>query len=768
MPPTDDNSAPSVHKPDTFSAEALAVLGPEIDHLALQVMLRGAQACTTEGLAAILSAANHFSCSQLSQLSQQTTEHQSSGDLTDDKARACVSRMQLMIAPASEAAAAPAPAAAGIVDPGLTAFADDPDLLADFVMEADEHLASIEEKILLLEKDSSLIEAIHSVFRSFHSIKGLAGFLGLSGVQAVAHEVETLLDHARNLRISVSTQIVDIVLESSEYLKDEIEVIRAKLAGTPLPAVRSNSVLLSTLTTATADIAAGRPFLTGIASSRTEDAAPSPAAPETIASSASPVEEPLEPLVEEAIEQPAEEPATKAFEVSASGNFATEPIAEIIVTPEPTPPVRPTLSIVPPAEPVRVQVRQEPASAPAATPIARVESANTSIRVETAKLDRLMDMVGEMVIAQSILSNIPRNGSPSDVRIAGEMSQLARITSEVQRCAMSMRMMPIGPLFQKNAKMVRDLSRRNGKQVSLELFGEATELDKSIAEELSDPLLHMIRNALDHGIETPAERALTEKSPVASLRISAEHQAGQIVISISDDGRGLDPVKIRNKAIQNKLIDENEQLTEKEIFHLIFAPGFSTAEKITDISGRGVGMDVVRQHVESLRGRIEIRSKLGEGTTFLIHLPLTLAIIEGLVIIVGEHRYIIPLYSVREMLRPTKEMLFTVQGAEEIILMRGSLLPLIRLHRRFGITPRTDDICEGLLVVCEFAGKRYCLFVDDLLGRQEVVIKSLDEAFRKVRGLVGSAILGDGRIGLILDVAGIFQADSPDQEPKYA
>jgi len=329
-------------------------------------------------------------------------------------------------------------------------------------------------------------------------------------------------------------------------------------------------------------------------------------------------------------------------------------------------------------------------------------------------------------------------------------------------------MMPIGPLFQKNAKMVRDLSRRNGKQVSLELFGETTELDKSIAEELSDPLLHMIRNALDHGIETPAERALTDKPAVASLRISAEHQAGQIVISISDDGRGLDPVKIRAKAIHNKLIDENEQLTEAEIFHLIFAPGFSTAEKITDISGRGVGMDVVRQHVESLRGRIEIRSQLGQGTTFLIHLPLTLAIIEGLVIIVGEHRYIIPLYSVREMLRPTEDMLFTVQGADEIILMRGSLLPLIRLHRRFDIAPRTENICEGLLVVCEFAGKRYCLFVDDLLGRQEVVIKSLDEAFRNVRGLVGSAILGDGRIGLILDVAGIFRADRSIQEPKYA
>jgi two-component system chemotaxis sensor kinase CheA len=365
-------------------------------------------------------------------------------------------------------------------------------------MEADEHLASIEEKILILEKDSSLIEAIHAVFRSFHSIKGLAGFLGLSGVQAVAHEVETLLDHARNLRITVSTQIVDIVLESSEYLKDEIEVIRAKLAGTPLPAVRSNSALLSTLTTATADIAAGRPFLTGSASSRTEDAAsPATPAPEAVAS--------IEPAIEQPVVEPAAEAVAEPIAEPIIEPIAIDPIVEPIDAPEPTPAARPTLSIVPPVHPTRVEAKQE--AAPTTAPIARVESANTSVRVETSKLDRLMDMVGEMVIAQSILSNNLAQRLTFDVRIAGEMSQLARITSEVQRCAMSMRMMPIGPLFQKNAKMVRDLSRRNGKQVTLELSGEDTELDKTIAEELSDPLLHMIRNALDHGIETPAERA---------------------------------------------------------------------------------------------------------------------------------------------------------------------------------------------------------------------------------------------------------------------
>jgi two-component system chemotaxis sensor kinase CheA len=770
---TDNNPAPPRDTLTQPSEEAIAQLGSAIDNLALQVMIQGANACTAEGLSTVLDAAIRCAMTSLADLAKETISQHAKGSLTDDEARTCVSRMQLMTEPASVMPSPPTPAPAAS-DPGLLVFAEDPDLLADFVMEADEHLASIEEKILVLDKDPSLIEAIHAVFRSFHSIKGLAGFLGLSSVQAVAHEVETLLDYARNLRITISTPIVDLVLESSEYLKDEVEVVRAKLAGVPLPAVRDNSALLTTLTTATTDIAAGRPFLTGgvpVAAPQLaapqlaalQVAAPQVAAPQLAAAPQPPVVAPVSeagiPSLSPAIQVQAVQQAEAV--ISASAADFIQPVIEQVKLPQL--PV-PTISMVPAATVVAPQ-REAPVTV---IPIARVETANTSIRVETAKLDRLMDMVGEMVIAQSILSNIPRDSSPAEVRIAGEMSQLARITSEVQRCAMSMRMMPIGPLFQKNAKMVRDLSRRNGKQVSLELFGESTELDKSIAEELSDPLLHMIRNALDHGIETPSERALTGKPPVASLRISAEHQAGQIVIAISDDGRGLDPDRIRNKAIQNKLIEADAQITEAEVFHLIFAPGFSTAEKITDISGRGVGMDVVRKHVESLRGRIEIRSKLGEGTTFFIHLPLTLAIIEGLVIVVGEHRYIIPLYSVREMLRPTQDMLFTVHGSDEVILMRGSLLPLIRLHRRFGIEPRTNDICEGLLVVCEFSGKRYCLFVDDLLGRQEVVIKSLDEAFRKVRGLVGSAILGDGRIGLILDVAGVFQADSPEQEPKYA
>jgi two-component system chemotaxis sensor kinase CheA len=468
----------------------------------------------------------------------------------------------------------------------------------------------------------------------------------------------------------------------------------------------------------------------------------------------------------EAVPAPAAEPPVASPEADLFPVAAAEPAPSPVLLPQlpeelAVAPVEISTALVAPDRPQ--------ANAPTVRQTARgADVANTSIRVETSKLDRLMDMVGEMVIAQSVLSNLSLSASEGDARRASEFSQLTRITAEVQRCAMSMRMTPIGPLFQKNAKMVRDLSRRNGKQVRLELSGESTELDKTIAEELADPLLHMIRNALDHGIEPPGERIATGKDPMASLRISAAHQAGQIVISIADDGRGLDTKRILKKAVENGLVDAGAQLSEQEIFHLIFAPGFSTAEKITDISGRGVGMDVVRQHVQTLRGRIEIQSVLGKGTTFFIYLPLTLAIIEGLVIAVGGLRYIIPLFSVREMFRPTEDMMFSVQGREEMILMRGDLLPIIRLHRRFNIQPRTENVCEGLLVVCDFAGKLFCLFVDDLLGRQEVVIKSLDEAFKNIKGISGSAILGDGRIGLILDVGGIFHSAPSHKETLAA
>jgi two-component system chemotaxis sensor kinase CheA len=376
--------------------------------------------------------------------------------------------------------------------------------------------------------------------------------------------------------------------------------------------------------------------------------------------------------------------------------------------------------------------------------------------VDTAKLDFLVDMVGELVIAQAMVRHDPALGSVQNQRLTRNLGQMARITADVQKTAMAMRMVPVGQLFQRTARLVRDLARKSGKRIDLVTEGEDTELDRNIVEELTDPLMHMVRNSIDHGVEPPAEREANGKPPAGTIRLKASHQGGHIIIEISDDGRGIDRDRVLAKARERGVVGENETRSDSEIYSLIFEPGFSTATQVTDISGRGVGMDVVRRHIQKLRGRIETQSAPGKGTQFLLKLPLTLAIIDGLVVKTGNERYIVPLFVVSEMMRPTAEMMWTVQGKDEMALVRGKLLPVIRLYKRFGVTPRSEDACQSLLVVTESAGRPFCLMVDELLGKQEVVIKSLGETMKQVPGIAGGAILGDGRVGLILDMEGIF------------
>jgi two-component system chemotaxis sensor kinase CheA len=384
------------------------------------------------------------------------------------------------------------------------------------------------------------------------------------------------------------------------------------------------------------------------------------------------------------------------------------------------------------------------------------------VKVDTAKLDYLVDMAGEMVIAESLIRHDAELGAIKSPKLQRKIAQLTRITTELQKTAMSMRMVPIGPLFRRMARLVRDLSRQFGKRVEMETQGDEIELDRTIVEELADPLMHMVRNAMDHGIETPEERHAHGKNPVARVLLKAQHQAGQVVIEIADDGRGLNRERIQSKALERGLIATPDGLADAEVYNLIFLPGFSTAAEITNVSGRGVGMDVVRRHIEKLRGRIEIRSTPGVGSVFLLKLPLTLAIIDGLIAAVGEERYIVPLFAVREMFRPTPEAIWTVQGRGEMALVRGGLLPVLRLYRRFRVTPRSEDPQQCILVVAEVEGQRYCLLVDELIGKQEVVIKTLGEMFRNVAGVAGGAILGDGRVGLILDLDRLLKEKSVD------
>ena len=386
----------------------------------------------------------------------------------------------------------------------------------------------------------------------------------------------------------------------------------------------------------------------------------------------------------------------------------------------------------------------------------RREDTQSTVKVNTRKLDALLDMVGELVIAQSILAEDPVLVRSHDERLNDRLGQLKRITSDLQRSAMAMRMVPIRQTFQKMSRLVRDLGRQSDKPISLVLSGEETELDRRVVEHLTDPLMHMIRNCIDHGIEGAAERAAAGKPVTAELRLSACHRAGSIVVEVADDGAGINTAKIRATAIARGLFDENAELTPADVHQLIFHPGFSTAERVTEISGRGVGMDVVRRNVEALRGRIEIQTSPGRGTTFIVRLPLTLAIVDGLVLSVGAERFVIPTFAVRESLRPLPEQVHTLHGQPRMVSVRERLVPLLNLGEVFAIAGARRQIVDSTVVIVEDGDRPVALVVDELLGKYEVVIKSLGEAFGNVRGVAGGAILGDGRIGLILDAGGLL------------
>jgi two-component system chemotaxis sensor kinase CheA len=573
--------------------------------------------------------------------------------------------------------------------------AQDPELMNDFIVESGEHLTNIEAQVLTLERDPHDSEALNSAFRGFHTIKGLAGFLELWNVQKLAHEVEAVLDRARNGELIIASEAIDVILASSDHLRQWLNHLQAGLQGrsSEAPAVseklfRSIAALLC---------------------------------PETAcAATAARTETPEDDVAKEA-------PATESGKESASADDSD--------------PQKPDTS-----------------------PSSMRRSAAMSVKVDTTKLDYLVDMAGEMVIAESLVRHDAELSAIKSPLLQRKIAHLTRITAELQKTAMAMRLVPIGPLFRRMARLVRDLSRQFDKKVDMETRGDDIELDRTIVEELADPLMHMVRNAMDHGIDTAAERAAAGKPPRARVVLRATHQAGQVVIEVSDDGRGLDREKILAKAISKGLVASGEGLSDNDVFNLIFAPGFSTAAQITSVSGRGVGMDVVRRHIETLRGRIEIRSVLGEGATFLLKLPLTLAIIEGLVVGVGRERYIVPLFAVRELFRPGAETVWTVQGRAEMALVRGSLLPVLRLYRVFAVPPQTEDPQSGVLIVAEVEGLKFCVLVDEVIGKQEVVIKTLGEMFKNAPGIAGGAILGDGRVGLIVDLDRLYKERTSGSE----
>ena len=413
------------------------------------------------------------------------------------------------------------------------------------------------------------------------------------------------------------------------------------------------------------------------------------------------------------------------------------------------------------------------AAAPAAAPtLAAVKEAKPdapvaaigdsgSIRVSVEKIDELMNTVGELVITQAMLSQLGTSmEGPNAEKLRAGLAQLERNTRELQESVMRVRMLPISFVFSRFPRMVRDIAQRLGKQIDLKLTGEQTELDKTVLEKIGDPLVHLVRNSIDHGIEMPEARIAAGKPAAGTVHLDACHRGGNIAVEVSDDGGGLDKDRILAKARQRGLVGQNDVLTDDQIHELIFLPGFSTAEKTTDLSGRGVGMDVVRRNVKELGGKIELRSERGKGSRFIITLPLTLAIVDGQSVAVGNETYIIPLISIVESMRLKETSISRLSGHNEVFSFRGDYLPIIRLHELFGIEPRARALHEGLVVIAEGDGRRVGLFVDDLLGQQQVVIKSLEANYGRVEGVSGATILGDGSVALILDVTGIITAAS--------
>ena len=582
---------------------------------------------------------------------------------------------------------------------------EDREIVADFVLESLENLDSVEVGLIDLEHNPDDMECINTIFRPFHTIKGVSGFLNLKKINKLAHSAENLLDKARNGEIRVEGAIVDIILESVDMLKKLVEGVQDGLGN----GVSFDSGL---------DIT---PLITRIkgVESQTSRIGDKPLG-EILVQKGEIAPDDLQ----KALERQKREPDKK--------------IGEILV------------------EEKRVDSKDIISALRDQKRFNR-RHIDLQVKVDTKKLDSLVDLTGELVIAQSMLRQNNLVVSANDQNLYHNLNQLTQITSGLQTTAMSMRMVPIKNTFQKMMRLVRDLARSSGKEVSLEMTGEDTEIDRNVVEELYEPMVHMIRNAVDHGLESPEERESAGKEKTGKISLRAYHRGGNIIVEIEDDGRGLDRERIREKATSNRLITDDTKLSDADIYSLIFRPGFSTAVEVTDVSGRGVGMDVVKKAIEKLRGRVEINSRPGHGSTFVISLPLTLAIIEGMLVRVGEERYIIPALAILESFRPDKSQYFTVEGKGEIIESRGDLMPLIRLDRLFDVKGDSAEPWESLVVAVEHEGEKMCLLLDELLGKEEVVIKSLGESLKNLRGIAGGAIMGDGRVGLILDIAGIFE-----------
>ena len=672
-----------------------------------------------------------------------------------------------------------------------------------FFDESDEHLDDMEQLLMSLDVESPDPEELNSIFRAAHSIKGGSGIFGFDALMNLTHVMENLLDKARNNELSVTADIVNVLLETLDVLKDTLNAYRDE---TPVPED---------------SIAERIKILNGVINGQSTDAAPGDGddasevsvnaqnesaqddsfgffddEPNSAIEAADdsfgffddePVNEVLshgdntksenndddgfgffdDEISNNTVDAQTETTKAETAEVEqgfgffedapsatnintsleiASSNNAQSASTQLNTATTSNNDKAPTTGVAP----TTTQAKTPP-KPPAKKSTAR-ESA--SIRVDTTKIDAMVNLVGELVITQSMLSLIGQDveGQVGE-RLQLAIDELQRNTREIQESVMSMRMLPLTATFNRFPRLVRDLAGKLGKQVELVLQGGSTEIDKSLIEKIVDPLTHLVRNSIDHGIEMPDKRVAAGKPEKGTVILSAEQKGGSIIISIIDDGGGLHRDKILDKARSNGLT-VSDDMPDSEVWQLIFQPGFSTAEAITDVSGRGVGMDVVRRNIESIGGRIDIESSAGEGSAFFIHLPLTLAIVDGMCVSVGKQIFVIPLLNIIESFQPTKQQLKTL-GNDTVLYIRDQYWPLVPLYDFMEVEDAALSPTEGIVVLLESSKKRFGVLVDALVGQQQVVIKSLEEHYRKVAGIAGATIMGDGKVALIIDADSI-------------
>ncbi|MFS8152754.1 chemotaxis protein CheA [Vreelandella titanicae] len=667
------------------------------------------------------------------------------------------------------------------------------DFFDTFFEEAEELLSDMEQHLLELDVDDPDSEQLNAIFRAAHSIKGGAGTFGFTVLQKTTHILENLLDYARKGELTLRADLVDTFLEAKDIMHEQLDAYRSEEE----PNQEAFERICQTLQQIALD-EIGQQLDGPTIPAAEPKAAPTPAPSENDAQANSNnaeapsnghllvallnVEDKDRILLVEELEQLGEvqsqsgdakryevvlKSSDSADDIEAVMCFIIEPdqieitaVDGVATEPAPTEPEASTPAAPAPQAPAESTASKASAPKPAAKEKPKKAAAeSSSIRVSVDKVDQIINLVGELIITQSMLDQTVsdlEDQSVGNASLQNGMSLLQRNARDLQEAVMSIRMIPMEFVFSRFPRVVRDTAGKLGKEIELITEGKSTELDKSLVERITDPLTHLVRNSLDHGVEMPDVREAIGKPRVGKLTLSARHQGGNILIEVRDDGAGMDRERLLAKARENGL-NVSDTMSDEEVFQLIFAPGFSTANEVTDVSGRGVGMDVVKRNIQSMGGRVEIQSKLGEGTNTRIVLPLTLAILDGMSIKVGGETFILPLSTVLESLQPAKDDMYAMAGDDVVIKVRDEYLPVIAIHEVLNVENAITDPTKSIAVIVQGEGRRYAMLVDELIGQQQVVVKNLEDNYRKVPGISAATILGDGSVALILDITGLHR-----------